>query len=32
MWDRPFDGGQKLEKMGKHVPWFDYELCLVVEG
>ena len=32
MWDRPFDGGQKLEKMGKHLSWFDYELCLVVEG
>ena len=32
MWDRPFAGGQKLEKTGKHVSWFDYELCLVVEG
>ena len=31
MSDRPFDGGQKLKKKGKHLSWFDYELCLVVK-
>ena len=23
-WDRPFDGGEKLKKKGKHLSWFDY--------
>ena len=32
MRDRPFDGGQKLKKKGKHLSWFDYELCLVVKN
>ena len=31
MRDKPFDGGQKLKKKGKHLSWFDYELCLVVK-
>ena len=31
MRNRPFVGNQKLKKKGKHLSWFDYELCLVVK-
>ena len=31
MRDRPFDGGQKLKKKGKHLSWFNYEQGLVVK-